>query len=61
MNEASKAALHIPLPDADLRWELKQAALNQRTTVRDLVVRMIREGLAREAQSRNLNREIVAR
>lgn len=38
-------ALYVSVADTDLRWQIKQAALNERTTVRDLVIRILSEWL----------------
>ncbi len=37
----SRGGLYVAVRDRDLRWELKRAAVNERTTVRELVLRIL--------------------
>lgn len=41
----SKMALYVSIPDGELRWEIKQAALHERTTVRALVIGILSDWL----------------
>lgn len=46
MKRLPRAALYIRLPDVELRWALRRAALDRRTDVRELVVEILTAWLA---------------
>ncbi len=42
----SRTGLYISIPDEALRWDIKQAALDERCTVRELMVAILKDWLA---------------
>ena len=40
-----RPGLYVSVPDKELRWELKRAAVNERCTVAELVVRILTDWL----------------
>jgi hypothetical protein len=46
-----RAALYVSIPDGEVRWQIKRAALEQRRTVRALVLDILIEWLRRHGYS----------
>jgi hypothetical protein len=49
-----RRGLYVDLPDTELRWALRRAALDRRITLRELVLEILTSWLAHRDSSRDV-------